>query len=370
MSAEIIPKQLIGQKVRAHIGIEEYQGRKRNVIRYYLDPVPPLLAKLLLCSWGEWLGNNPCPANLPAPEPGINSWWLPKAAGACLFRKIPPTWAIDCIRTAMSRTERNDEVSRIVDRTYGAATSGVCRRRDRPKLPEFEPVTLAKAVSGVPVITREWLRQHSPMRVNGPAGFLRALYPGEHVGLVIGDDDKDGNVIWRRLEHVWNDSDGEGDLVYLRKGNWNAGMFFASNPIRGDALSWSGPNLTDWRHAVVESDAAPECDWLRFIATLPLPVTAIYTSGGRSIHALVQVPAYDAGQWERFVHVDEWNGTGQTFAQYVCRLGADKACLTSPVRLTRLPFCYRAIKQGWQELLWLEPEADGTPIWKKETPDQ
>jgi hypothetical protein len=159
-------------------------------------------------------------------------------------------------------------------------------------------------------------------------------------------------------------------LAYLRRGKWNAGTFFASNPIRGDSLSWSGGNLTGWGQAVVESDQAPEVDWLRFITTLPLPVLAVYTSGGRSIHALVRVPAFDADQWDRFVNVNEWNETGQTFAQYVVRMGACKACLQSPVRLTRLPGCYRAIKGGWQELLWLNPDATGEPILQKRSADQ
>lgn len=313
----------------------------------------------------NWLSRHPC----PSPGDGVHEW-LKSAAGSLKKIGLAIDEAHELIAANITRKPQPREIENILEYVYGQ-TSDLPRRRSRPEDPAFEPVTLAKAVSGVPVITRDWLRLHSPQSVEvGPAGFLNALYPGEHVGLVIGDDDKSGNVLWRRLQYVWNQSEGEDEIAHLRRGKWNAGTFFASNPIKADALSWSGPNLTDWRHAVVESDKAPEVDWLRFIATLPLPAVAIYTSGNKSIHALVQVPAFDADQCDEFVNVNEWNGTGQTFAQYVCRMGADKACLTSPVRLTRLPGCYRAIKGGWQELLWLNPKATRKPILQEKAPHQ
>jgi hypothetical protein len=77
---------LIGQAGRADIGTEEYQGRKRNVIRYYLDPVPHLLVELLLCSWETWLSENPCPPDEPG-APCINLW-IPKAASALSISQV------------------------------------------------------------------------------------------------------------------------------------------------------------------------------------------------------------------------------------------------------------------------------------------
>src|SRR5258708_5156625 len=100
-------KGLIGQKVRAYISIAEYNGRKRNVVKYYLDPLPDLLAKLLLASWEAWLIKNPCPPDEPG-APTINLWIM-KAAGACLFRKLPPNRSVELIRRAVTkiRPEKN-----------------------------------------------------------------------------------------------------------------------------------------------------------------------------------------------------------------------------------------------------------------------
>jgi len=112
----------------------------------------------------------------------------------------------------------------------------------------------------------------------------------------------------------------------------------------------SEESVTSWRYMVVESDVADPEDWLRAVVQLPLQIVAIYTSGGKSIHLLVRV---DAGS------KTEWDEIKNELKPVLVTLGADPAALTA-VRLSRLPQCWRGDKM--QELLYLSPDADGTPI--------
>lgn len=121
---------------------------------------------------------------------------------------------------------------------------------------------------------------------------------------------------------------------------------------------------TRFPYLVIESDEVDPKTWLKILLQLNDPVVAIYTSGGRSVHALIRVDAQTKAQFDA------------TRFKYVTRLapiGADAAAM-SAVRLTRLPGCLRygtTNREGnylpystprRQELLYLNPGADGTPI--------
>ena len=104
-------------------------------------------------------------------------------------------------------------------------------------------------------------------------------------------------------------------------------------------------SLTAFRYAVLESDQAPFDQWLSFIVQLPIRIAAIYTSGGRSIHALLRLDTASKA---------EFDDTIAPLKRPLKALGADPACL-SAVRLTRLPGCWRPEKNGFQKLLYLCP---------------
>jgi hypothetical protein len=106
-------------------------------------------------------------------------------------------------------------------------------------------------------------------------------------------------------------------------------------------------SVTSWRYLVLESDKANARHWLAALVQLPLRIAAIYTSGGKSIHALVRV---DASCKER------WDAECDGLEPILVTLGADPAALTA-VRLTRLPGCYRGDKE--QKLLYLNPRPSG-----------
>ena len=84
------------------------------------------------------------------------------------------------------------------------------------------------------------------------------------------------------------------------------GVWFLINPVDGEAhpndngheSTRSAANMTSWRYLLIESDHAEPCDWLAALVQMPLPISAIYTSGGRSIHALVRVDAESKAHWD------------------------------------------------------------------------
>jgi hypothetical protein len=88
------------------------------------------------------------------------------------------------------------------------------------------------------------------------------------------------------------------------------------------------------------------------MARLPLPIAAVYESGGKSVHALLKIEAATA---------DEWRQAVEKIRIPLVMLGADEAAMTA-VRLSRLPQCYRREKGKWQRLLYLNGAPDGTPI--------
>ena len=157
------------------------------------------------------------------------------------------------------------------------------------------------------------------------------------------------------------------------------GVWFLVQPVRGDWLP--NPNnkdesgqvqlgrrhaacVTRWPNLVLESDEAPPDLWLRALVQLPLPIRAIYTSGGRSIHALVRVNSQSKADFD---HIRD------QLVPLVCPLGADPGAL-SAVRLSRLPGCVRLGKKDrdgnlerypeprLQRLIWCDPHAPFSPI--------
>jgi hypothetical protein len=160
------------------------------------------------------------------------------------------------------------------------------------------------------------------------------------------------------------------------------GVWFLCNPVDGQwkpnggldkqhrpmVSRRSAPNVTSWRYLLLESDELDAEIWMNVVAQLPLPIGAIYTSGGRSVHALVRLDARTQ---------DELRQASEMLGPVLAKLGGDWKALSS-VRLTRLPMCTREGKMrkvvgdggGYerypqpreQRLLWLDPDPECLPI--------
>jgi hypothetical protein len=212
-------------------------------------------------------------------------------------------------------------------------------------------------------VDEEYLELRSELTCHNrsPAGFLHKVFrPGERVWVTDNTFSSDGLV--------WTHDGPNQDLAELnhlladRQGVW-----FLANPIDGtphqierlvsernrQGTSFRAMEcITDWRFCVLETDEAPEDLWLKALCLLRLPIVAIYHSGGRGPHALVNFGVSTLQGWRERLSIHR---------DHLIQLGACPGTLT-PVRLSRLPNCLRGQTGRLQQLLYLAPNADGTPI--------
>ncbi len=270
--------------------------------------------------------------------------------------------------------ERGGELAPGESWEAGVARAPKAREEKRPKV---DMDTVEEFVRGVPKIDESWLARRSSMPVAGmgPGEFLSALFSAGERVLIFTDQRSQGDFLfqvpssegglgggWRlaqqrgvkavRSELPKGARDGVWFLVQPVTGKWEIKSDVkypegGGRTVNGMYTRRSQVNVSAWRYFVLESDELNEAVWLRVLANLPLPIVAIYTSGGRSIHALIRHPVSSKAAWD---------ATRNMIRQIVCPLGADFAAL-SAVRLSRLPGCLRGNKP--QRLLYLNPEADG-----------
>jgi hypothetical protein len=258
-----------------------------------------------------------------------------------------------------------------------------------PKYPAFDLSALrAVAARCSRPVNLDWLAERSPVAVPPPSLqgqetgrlFLTSLYePGEKV-LVFTRYFSQGDFMMEASAGSVRLADAR-DVATVPSALPSAGsegVWFLTNPVSGEWViqpatspggeaKWGrrhGACVTSWRYLLLESDEAPEDLWLRALCLLPLSIVAIFTSGGRSVHALVRVDAASKL---------ELDAVRDVLRQTLGPLGADCAAL-SAVRLARLPGCLRLGKKDasgkyhrhesppLQRLVWLNPETDGTPI--------
>lgn len=115
------------------------------------------------------------------------------------------------------------------------------------------------------------------------------------------------------------------------------GAWIRFNPLDGQGVRNS--NVSEFRHALVESDTVPKDKQLAIIKELRLPVSALVDSGNKSIHAIVRVDAKDYGEYRQ--RVDE--------LYKVCRengLPVDTQN-KNPSRLSRMPGVTRGGAKQW-----------------------
>lgn len=214
----------------------------------------------------------------------------------------------------------------------------------------FDPHALA-ALAGDFRPRLDWFaaRSYADPSLLDSAGFLSLLYAGEKV-LIFSDDRSQGQALWpddpipscgpRGMWYLANPVDGK---EY-------------ENPRTGKMSRRSEESVTRWKFALLESDEADHRIWLAALAKTALPVAAIYSSGGRSVHALIRVPGSGSGMSALSGPTSkaEWDAWARSMKGDLARIGADPKALTA-VRLTRLPQQYRGDKGALQKLLYVNP---------------
>lgn len=218
----------------------------------------------------------------------------------------------------------------------------------KPIKPEFNPEALRVFASRWrPFVNTLWLADRSPIAPRGLSTeeFLRAVFrEGEKV-VVFTNQQSQGQALWPVQPLPSGGDDGVWFLGQPVDGHEHINPRSPANEDGSPKMSRrSEESVVDWRHLVLESDEADAKDWIAALVNLPLPIVAIYTSGGRSIHALVKVSAKSKQDWDNIV---------KQVRPELVTLGADSKAM-SAVRLTRLPGCMRGSQL--QKLLYLNPD--------------
>ena len=200
----------------------------------------------------------------------------------------------------------------------------------------------------------------SPVALEGEARFdgavlVRSLYaPGEKVNFVtefVEYTEKSGEV---KARPMGKGITLERDALVARfeqngSDTGQAGGWLRMNPVDGQGIS--DANVTAYRFALLESDTLPMELQLALFAKLPLPIAAILSSGGRSLHAWVKVDAGDAAEYRAVV---------PRLLGLLAKFGVDGKN-RNPSRLSRLPGARRvigAVGDGLQRLLYVNPHPE------------
>jgi hypothetical protein len=243
--------------------------------------------------------------------------------------------------------------------------SGDARRQpQKPARYTFDVDALLRLQHPQLDVTPDWLlaRSYSDVRYVSAGSFLRAVFqPGERI-LTFTNERSQGEWGycvgrgWLKLDGEWGPENSRrhdqtpfrstgrivtGEDAGPRSGK--LGVWFLSQPVDG-MWHWSGENLKqpwtrrswrsvmEWRHMVLESDDAPTDLYLNWLVQQPLPIAAIYTSAGKSIHALLRFQGVKSKA--------QWDALRDVLMPYFSKVGVDWRTLTA-VRLTRLPCCWR-----------------------------
>jgi hypothetical protein len=187
-----------------------------------------------------------------------------------------------------------------------------------------------------------WSPEHDAIEV------LRSLYdPDDRLFIGARHDGGDSRVlpVWRWIERL--------------KCGLAVPEHVIPNPLtgkeghtRGGKPSFRADSCVEkFKFAVVEFDGMPLKEQVSFWAGVALPIVALITSGGRSIHGWIRIDAADADEWTQRVEVKLFD--------FLVALGADATC-KNEARLSRMPGHFRAETNKWQRVLYLDPV--GGPI--------
>jgi len=251
------------------------------------------------------------------------------------------------VRTLSSRIDKaklEEETSRSLERAEGFLTlePEVKARVIRPKRPhvQFDYECLLDQVEGV---GDPWkiLEKHTDECGTVSEYLSKMFHEGESACILRSA---------RYKKDLFYPRDFQRPPYAYRVPGGEEGVFFLNNPVQGVEVggSWrSKACVTEFRHLVLECDhQGPDMEenWLKYLITLPLSIKSIVTSGGKSIHAIVDIGSKTECEFDAMVN---------SLYEPLVMSGADPNSLT-PVRLTRLPYSFRGKSE--QELLYVKAE--------------
>lgn len=206
--------------------------------------------------------------------------------------------------------------------------------------------------------------------------YLETLFEaGENVGYVTASWEKtdEKGKRWLPQKGCWGRTAGQlieqlnqcnGDIgAVLGDYNPDAGAWIRFNPLDGKGCK--NENVTEFRYALVESDAMDLEQQNAIIRELELPVVCLVFSGKKSLHAIVKVDAADYTEYRKRVE----------YLYNICQKNGLKIDTQNknPSRLSRLPGVMRdgkkqyiidtnIGKESWSEWYeWIESINDDLP---------
>ncbi|MBQ8159412.1 MAG: PriCT-2 domain-containing protein, partial [Clostridia bacterium] len=140
--------------------------------------------------------------------------------------------------------------------------------------------------------------------------YLSTLFdPDDHVGYVTGDVHQNSDGRWAPGRGVYDQTAGEliaslhrhPDDLGATVGDWNpeAGAWIRFNALDGHGVK--NDNVTKFRYALVESDSMPMDEQISIYRIQELPIAALVSSAGKSVHAIVRVDAKNAQEYRQRV---------------------------------------------------------------------
>jgi hypothetical protein len=307
------------------------------------------------------------PTIIDCPENGVNLWlpsisrqlWNKGYSDQEIFKLLYQT-----TRKVKHRTITHAEIRRAIALVIGTPEKSLHINNRHKEKPIFDPALLSERAAKIhEAVDAAYLEARSQFTCwnRTPAGFLHKLYfPGEHVWITANPKNSEGEI-WTHdgprqrfdeLDHYRTGCQGVWYLTYPISAHLYS-LERCKSAFNPDGLSFTTlESATAWRYLLIETDVAPQELWRKVIVQLPQKIVAIYESGKNGDHVLIRLDAASKADFD--AHCAQ-------FDDELIRLGACPGSLTAR-RLSRLPNCMREETGRLQRLLYLAPDADGTPI--------
>jgi hypothetical protein len=299
--------------------------------------------------------------SIPAPGGGGCHTALLSVANLGILAGIDPQQLLDDIRAAIPRGGRavpDREITDAIRKALADHTGTPFTPRPRPQpIVRDGAAALRALIKQGTVSTEVDLWERSPVRLlnmpqDDPTLLLSTLYRPDD--LVWIGERHDAGILGStvRPAAAWID--------HFRNGGQTA-PHIIPNPLTGtpapmksgDGETLRGDaNVQAFRFCVVEFDTLDRESQIRFWSAARLPIVALIDSGGKSVHAWLDVAGLAA-----VATADQWDAQikARLYDRILTPLGCDRAC-SNPARLSRLPGHYRGDRGAYQRLLWLSAE--------------
>lgn len=302
-----------------------------------------------------------CLKNPPDRGGGLHSWIMSRVNRG-FIAGLDPEDIHHAIARAQPRGIRRGEIEEAIDRVLHEQKIGAYTPAPRPSpVLKHGKAALHRMINKGKIEDEVDMIEESPVRL--------WCEPRDHAALLLETLFKPDDLLWTdEFERPGipgeNIKPAKEHIEQFGNGGYIP-PFIIINPLTGElAPRKSAPgetyrgdnNVREYRYCMIEFDDLGLEDQIRFWSAVRLPIVALVFSGGKSIHAWLQV-----SKLAEITTAEQWESTikNHLYARLFKPLGADGACST-PAHLSRLPGHYRAEKQSMQRLLWLSSE--GRPI--------